>query len=376
MYPGYHNPESAGVSEIPESLMQDIIVTRESLAFVLEHQDHEPTTPWFLCASYSRPHSPLTAPGRYVRHYRGKVPPPEMDATKSDSLESFARRLVMNLDNDQTQRAREAYYASVDFVDDCIGELLDGLRAKSALENTIIIYTSDHGEMLGLYGCWGKQLYHDPSIGVPLLISGPGLPGGISLPHPFSLMDLYPTTCGLAGVPVPEGLDGIDFSGVLQSSAPSESVSPRQFSPSAVYRYGGLLDGLTIEETEPDMAWRCVREQDWKYVEIENGSNLLFNLVDDPLEQKNLATQPVHAERCQSMRSRLYTGFSWDEVHAQIKVDRLRRQDFLSGQFPGTPNQYQLPDGRIFDAEKSLYDARWLTPPEGFSGGIIPQQFG
>ena len=75
LFPAYHGAESAGVTEIPESLLQDVVVTRESLAFLLEHQDLEPDVPWFVCASYSRPHSPFTAPGRYIRRYRDKIPP-------------------------------------------------------------------------------------------------------------------------------------------------------------------------------------------------------------------------------------------------------------------------------------------------------------
>ena len=329
MYPGYANPESAGITEIPENLLQDVVVTRESLALLLEHHDRSPDVPWFVCASYSRPHAPLTAPGRYVRRYRDKVPPPEVGRVLDDQLELFAKRLEFELTDEETMRAREGYYAGVDFVDDCIGELVDGLEKVGVLENTIVIYTSDHGEMLGNYGCWGKGLYYEPSIGVPLFISGPDLATGRSVEDPISLMDLYPTTCGLAGLSIPDGIDGGDFSDVLRNTGPV--TPPRKFVPSAYYQYGIRIDeGRTPDDT-PCAAWRCVRERDWKYVEVEYGPALLFDLVNDPHEKTNLAESPDHFARCQRMRGHLYQGFSWEQVHRQLEQDRQRLPELASG---------------------------------------------
>ena len=158
LFPGYDHVESAGVTEIPESLLQDVVVTRETLSFVLEHADREPDTPWFVCASYSRPHPPLTAPGRYLRRYRDRVP---AAPTAEQTSEPYARRCweaegAAGLDEAQEKLGREAYYGCVDFLDDCIGELLDGLNKAGMLENTVVIYTSDHGEMAANHGLWGK----------------------------------------------------------------------------------------------------------------------------------------------------------------------------------------------------------------------------
>jgi hypothetical protein len=99
-------------------------------------------------------------------------------------------------------------------------------------------------------------------------------------------------------------------------------------------------------------------------------------LDKDPLEGTNLADDPAHVAQCNKMRQWLYRDFSWEGVHAHLEEDRRRLPEFLSGLPPGTPNQYMLPDGRVFDAEKALYDARWLMIPPGRLGGIIPQQFG
>jgi len=171
-------------------------------------------------------------------------------------------------------------------------------------------------------------------------------------------------------------LDGVDFSGVLRDSCPADVPSPRDFAPSATYRYGVRINHNTTPEDAPCGAWRCVREQDWKYVEVERGSALLFDLGNDPFETINLAGAPEQEARCRRMRKNLYQDFSWPDIHRQLAEDRQRLPRFLSGLPPSLPNQYMLPDGRVFDAEKTLYDARWLPIPAGCTGGIIPQQFG
>ena len=380
-FPVYAGASGAGVTEIPESLLQENVVTRESLAFLLEHHDTQPDTPWFLCASYSRPHSPFTAPGRYIRRYRDRVPPVELPDDFPDGLDDYARRCFAeevgeDLTAEQQLRAREAYYACVDFVDDCIGELMRGLDAAGLLDDTIVIYTSDHGEMAGHHGLWGKVVHFEPSVGVPLLMSGPGIaPGNARVPHPVSLLDLFPTTCALAGLPIPPDLDGVDLSPLLVD--PASADGPRRYAPSAYYAYGRRvhMQGDT-SEFEPYQAMRLVRDRDWKYVEVEGGRPVLFDLRNDPEETTNLAGDPRNAERCRQMREALFDGFSWDGAHRQLAADRARLPQYLSGLKPSTPNQYMLSDGRVFDAEGDLYGARWLPYPDLKGGGVIPQQFG
>jgi choline-sulfatase len=385
LFPGYAHMESAGATEIPESLLQDAVVSKEALSFILEQESESPETPWFVCASYTRPHYPLTSPGRYYRRYKDKLPPADLAPDHKNRLEPYALTCYMSEmagdDNDfvlspeLNQHAREGYYGALDYVDDCIGELLDGLEDAGLLDNTIVIYTTDHGEMGGAHGLWGKIVYYDESIRVPMLISGPGVRSG-RVDQPISQMDLFPTTCGLLDIPIPEGLDGVDFSGVLAD--PDGAPSPREFAPSSYYLYGSPIGPIADAPPEdtPNRAMRAIRDKDWTYVEIEGGQPLLFDRSNDPDEEVNLAAQPEHAERARKMRGQLFEGFSWEQVHAQLEIDRKRVPEFASGLKPSTPNQYMLRDGRTFDAEESLYGARWLyMPPEG-RAGIIPQRYG
>ena len=380
-FPSHAGAGAAGPTQIPESLLQDVVVTRESLAHILELHHASPDQPWFVCASYQRPHPPYTAPGRYIRRYRGKLEPLNVPADIDNRLDPYARHIKPGetgdqLTDEQTMRAREAYYASVDFVDDCMGELIDGLSDAGALDNTIIIYTSDHGDMIGQHGLWGKAIYFEPSIGVPLLIAGPGIaPQNARVADPISLMDLFPTVADLCDLPIPDNLDGVDFSALLRD--PRNAAPARAFAPSEYFQYGVRVRGANSPlETEPYRAMRAIRTRDWKYVDIEGGDPLLFDMVNDPQELDSRAADPQHADRCATMRAQLFEGFSWQHVHEQLAADRERLPQLLSGQKPSTPNQYMLPDGRIFDAEKELYDARWIDLPDVPGGGIIPQQFG
>ena len=381
MFPAYHGALSAGVTELPESLLQDNVVTRETLAFIREHHASAAEQPWFCCASYSRPHSPFTAPGRYLRRYRDRVPPVDLPSDFLERMDPYSRRIWEGesggpLTAEQALRAREAYYACVDYVDDCIGDLLGPLEEEGLLENTIVIYTSDHGEMCGERGMWGKVVPYEPSIGVPLLVAAPDIPTGASVAAPLSLTDLFPTTCGLAGLPVPAGLDGVDARDLLH--APS-APRPRSYAPSTYTAYGTRPNaGVTQPEDAPAAAMRAIRGERWKYVAIEGSDPLLFDLSSDPGETDNLASEPhaSHASVLAELEEAAMDGFSWDDVHRQLARDRARVELFASGLKPGTPNQYQLANGRVFDAEGALYDARWLDIPESRGGGIIPQRFG
>lgn len=375
-FPGYSGARSAGITEIPESLLQENVVTREALAYILEHESREPDAPWFVCASYSRPHPPFTAPGRYIRASEGKVPmPPDGNDLPS---EPYAKRLsdrYADLTRDETRLAREAYYACVEFVDHCIGELLDGLGNAGALDNTIVVYTSDHGEMGGSHGIWAKTVYYESSVAVPMLIKPPGGVGGAAVDHPASLIDLYPTTCALAGIPIPEGLDGVDLSPSVRD--PLSAAAPREIRFSLFCLYGqAIAYPAPVPEDKPDFAWRLARTRDLKLVEIEGGQTLLFNLKDDPHERTNLANDARHAAERRRLHDALESQLGWSEIHRHLALDRERLKQFKSGERPTTPNQYRLPDGRIFDAEGDLYEARWLRLPDDTSGGIIPQQFG
>jgi choline-sulfatase len=325
---------------------------------------------------------PFTAPARFFRRYEGKALAETLPKDRQAGLDPYTRLVAHKVWQDITtqeenDRGLQGYYAALDFVDDCIGELLLGLERSGALDNTIVIYTSDHGEMAGRHGHFGKGVHWEESIRVPLLLR---LPRGKRrrgvIDEPMSLMDLFPTSCGLAGLPVPKGLDGIDLSRALE---PGRNKGwPRASVPSLYCLYGARVvsHGIGAVDTKtPNSAFRSVRWRDWKYVAIQGGEPLLFDLRRDPGERRNLAAQPRYRALLRKLDAMCFAGGSWAKYHRQLRRDRARIPKYASGKRSTTPNQYLLGDGRMFDAEAALYDQRWLHIAPQLTGGIIPQQF-
>ncbi len=316
----------AGPSEIPEDQLQDRIVTRESLDFIREHADR----PWFVCASYSRPHHPLTTPARFWERYWPDGPklhpwpkgfPDEMHPHDRFIVEDYG---LARFSEQDRRRGLAAYYASVSFLDDCIGELLSELGGL--LDNTIIVYTSDHGDMASEHGLWWKRTYYEGSVGVPLLIRVPGR-ASCEKGCLVELLDLFPTLSDLCGFPIPDDLDGESLiGGRTKEFIRSEHIA-------------------RVETT-----FRIVRTAEWKYVEFPEYPPVLFDMVSDPCEERNLAG--VEAD----LHELLWRdGESWESLYATRKADLERATQGRLTYEGVTPNQYALPDGSIVDAETALY---------------------
>jgi len=326
----------AGESEIPESLLQDSVVTREALAFIRDH----PADPWFVCASYARPHHPLTAPGRCFRRYWPDGPKLEpLPPGFPDDIHPHDRFIVddyrlTEFSDEERRRGLAAYYASVDFLDDCIGDLLSALEWQGALENTIIIYTSDHGDMMSEHGLWWKRSYYDGSTQVPLLVRIPGR-AHERVGDVVELLDIFPTLCDLCGLPIPGGLDGETLLG---------------------NRTKDFARSDHIDRTET--TFRMIRTQRWKYVEFPEFPPVLFDMENDPGEERNLASMPEHAGVVSELRGRLWSdGESWESLWTMRRAAREKARAEFDVRTDRTPNQYALPSGEIVDAEGPLYDS-------------------
>ena len=374
MFPNSGGIRQVGASQIPESLQQEPIVTTEAAAWVEEHVARDPHQPWFLCASYCKPHAPLVVPARYLNRYLDKVPPPLRDARDqaihhpypTHQLENYG---LLDLTPEEHDRARAAYWAAVEFLDDCIAALLWRLERLGALDNTIIAYISDHGDLIGNHGLWWKANYYEDAIRVPFLLAGPGIPHELTRPQPVELTDLFPTLSALCGLKPPAGVDGVDLAPLFsaQPSSPRESVISEY--------YGiGMLTQAYRSGTHGD-SMRCIVTDRFKYVNTFDLQNLLFDLQEDPHEFRNVIAEPQYREVAHELSSVLDDGFSWETTLDRINRDRERAAQFKSGIRSSMPNQYCLDDGRVFDAEAGLYAARWLQTETYGMSGIIPQRF-
>ena len=162
-----HRIREAGITTIPEAYLQEQIVARESVAFLRKQRHRAPDQPWMHLASFSRPHFPWTAPRRHFeRYYPSGVTEPRVGwsgdtAQHAHTLrhrQSFSTESVTDMER---TRARAGYFACVDYLDEILGDFLATLERDGLLDNTIVVYATDHGEMGGEHGLWYKKTWFE-----------------------------------------------------------------------------------------------------------------------------------------------------------------------------------------------------------------------
>jgi len=161
--------------------------------------------PWFLQVNFNGPHGPWDITARMeadCRHWTGFPPP-----------------IGLHGDEEAHEAVRQNYSAMVANIDRWVGVLLDELRERGELDNTLVVYSSDHGEMLGDHGAWGKCKAWQQSIGVPLIVAGPGVRGGVIVDGPATTLDLTATFLDFAGLEGPEGMESVTMRPILDGRA-------------------------------------------------------------------------------------------------------------------------------------------------------------
>jgi choline-sulfatase len=345
----------AGLSEVPEAYLQENVVAKTAVAWAREQEHGSPDQPWLLYTSFSRPHFPLTAPRRHLdRYYPEGVSDPRVLRSGDSAHHPMTEGMVKGFQTEEIEpeegkKARAAYFACVDFLDEMLGDFLATMDHGGLLENTVIIYVSDHGEMAGEHGLWWKNTWHESSSRVPLIISTPdhraGRQGASEFTQPTSLADLFPTLCDLADVPVPEGLDGT-------SLAPALAGDP---TPGIQDRIGVITEVLTPRWGK-GTEFRMIRSKRYKYITFRDCDDLAFDLESDPDEQVNINVDPKFHDDLAPLRAAVQEGFSFDDAGRM----REEQDDELKKKYPAkfkpvTPNQIQLGDGRLVEADTPLY---------------------
>jgi iduronate 2-sulfatase len=262
--------------------------------------------PFFLAVGFFRPHTPYVAPHKYFEMYPAeKVPLAKMPADDRKDIPDPAlpvKNPNYGLDEKTQREALQAYFASITFMDQQVGKLLDGLDRLKLRENTIIVFHSDHGYHLGEHGLWQKQSLFEESARVPLIISAPGMKtAGQASPRVAELVDVYPTLAGLCGLKAPENLAGKNLKTLLANpQVASDKVAVTQ-----VQRGGGQpAKGKT-----PPAAFKgySVRNERYRYTEWDGGERgaELYDHESDPQEITNLAEKPEMAGVVKEMKGKL-----------------------------------------------------------------------
>jgi choline-sulfatase len=190
--------------------------------------EQDPSRPLLLVVSFTHPHDPYEAPPEYWNRYEGvEIDPPANPEPADDAVTRRLRAMVgadrVAVSPEQTLLARRGYYAAISLVDDYLGAVIDALP-----EDTIVVVTSDHGDMLGERGLWYKMAPFEGSIRVPLIVHCPGRFAARRIAEPVSLLDLAPTLAELGGAPSEE-LDGISLVGALGGDTPTPRDLPLEY---------------------------------------------------------------------------------------------------------------------------------------------------
>lgn len=248
--------------------------------------------PFFLAVGLVRPHYPMVAPKEFFEAYPWQdIRVPESreddhaDIPKMGMGQSLSRKNKMGDFPDNQKRMWAGYYASVSFMDAQVGKMIDELERLDLRKSTAIVFTSDHGYHLGEHEFWQKSNMHEEVARVPMLISAPGYDPGTTN-SPVELVDLYPTLSDLAGVEIPNSVQGKSLVTILAD-------------PTARVRESAL----TIHKGF------ALRGDRWAYMRYSDGSEELYDMTSDPKQFTNLAVSQHHkdvlAENRASMDTRL-----------------------------------------------------------------------
>jgi choline-sulfatase len=323
------NVVAAGPSERTLQIDFDDEVAFRSRRWLYDHVRGDDQRPFFMLVSFSHPHDPYNIPRDYWDRYdHDAIDLPAVPAIPTGERDPHSRRLYDNYDSgefelaeEHVRNARHAYYGAISYVDDRIGELLQTLDATGQLEDTIIIVTSDHGDMLGERGMWFKMSFFEWACRVPLILRAPGRFGPVRRSRNVSLVDLLPTLLDLAGAEIepPAPLDG-------HSLVPLIDNADAEWPDTVLGEY--LAEGSVAPMF-------MVRQDRYKYVACDADPPQLYDLKADPAELTNLAGSADHADAAQALAE--VVARTWDketlfrDVVASQQQRRLVFQALMTG---------------------------------------------
>lgn len=271
--------------------------TTHATRFIQENKDR----PFLLFLSWGPPHAPYeTAPEKFRKMYNPSELKlhPNVPTDREDFVSLWFEWDKKSKVNpiDRVRQTLAGYYAHCSALDACVGRLQDAIRDAGLEENTVFVFTSDHGDMLGSHGLWKKQWPYDESALIPFLLKYPQLSQtGRDVDAPFDTPDIMPTLCGLCDIPVPSNVQGESYAQVLSGGSwPKKAALIANYQP-----FGQWSAPLGGKE------WRGIRTERYTYVRDLNGPWLLFDNQADPFQQHNLVNIPEYIALQQDLNQTL-----------------------------------------------------------------------
>ena len=316
----YHNMSSvlqAGPCVRSNQLDFDEEVVFKARQYLYDHVRMSPDQPFCLTVSMTHPHDPYTIGREYWDRYEGvDIPLPRQHIEQSEQ-DPHSQRILKVIDlwdkplpEDKIRDARRAYFGACSYIDDNIGKLLKTLEECGLAEDTLIVFSGDHGDMLGERGLWYKMHWFEMSARVPLLVHAPQRFTAHRVSQSVSTLDLLPTLVELAGGQVEQGLEleGHSLLPHLQGKGGHDEVLGE-------YMAEGTLSPLMM-----------IRRGPWKFVYSEQDPLLLFDLDSDPLERQNLAESSEHRGILAGFIAEARERWDIPAIHAATLASQRRRR--------------------------------------------------
>lgn len=284
--------------------------------------------PFFLQVSFTHPHEPFQCTQDFWDLYEGvALAGPPVGPLAADDLDPHSHRLLSDfgmLDagftGDEIARVVRAYHGAVSYIDSLVARVLGALRDAGLAERTVIVFASDHGEMLGARGLWFKKHFFERSLRVPLFVSAPWIaPRRVATLT--SLVDLLPTFAGFAGAELVEPLEGMDLGPLIAGGA---EMSDR------------TVHAEYLAEATPAPIL-MVRRGRWKFVTSPVDGHMLYDLEADPLERENLANDRAHAETVTGFEAEVAAKWDVAALERDIKQSQQRRLLIRAAMGQGAP---------------------------------------
>nr|XP_061809054.1 LOW QUALITY PROTEIN: choline-sulfatase-like [Nerophis lumbriciformis] len=322
----YHNMDTvkqAGVVEISNQLEFDEETGYQAQRKLYDLVRNSDPRPFALTVSFTHPHDPYVTRQRYWNLYRhDDIDLPRTPALPYADMDAHSQRLhhVSNMDHyeiteNDIRNARHAYYGNVSYIDEWLGRFLHILDKTGLRDNTIVMVTSDHGDMLGERGMWYKMSFFEGSARVPLIISAPKHFPSRRISDPVSHVDLLPTLVDIAkadqpNFTYPEPIAGQSLLPLLQNEQTTATHD-------VIGEY--MAEGCT----SPLL---MIRREHYKYIFCENDPAQLYDLDADPEERDNLATKPEFAELAENFRQEVFQRWNPADIKQVVIADQDKRR--------------------------------------------------
>jgi choline-sulfatase len=280
--------------------------------------------PFLLVASFSHPHDPWEMPAEYWDRYKDvTIDGPRVPAMPDAELDPHSRRIRemcagsgLEVPDEVIQNARRAHYAAVSYIDDKVGQLLDALETVGLRDDTVVIFTADHGEMLGERGLWYKMSFFEDSAGIPLIVSAPGKFRPRRVSANVSLLDMVPTLAELCGAGLTTGADKLDGASLVPLLSGDRDA--RTDTVVGEYLAEGALAPVVM-----------IRRTSLKFVSSPADPDHLFYLAAHPAELTHLPDETKRADEIVAFKEEMARRWDLGVLRNEV-VDSQRRRRLIA----------------------------------------------